>query len=145
MLLGARIVRSNGRYAPCNPVSTMWVLCPRGTFSGVVPVLRQGLLIFYCAAVGFVASGVAASLYKMITLESARFKLLGDGWFGTVATFFFCAVTGPAIVMDLVIRNRLVDKNAVGALVAGLFVAVLWSVCSGVVVLGVVLQFRDLA
>ena len=118
-------------------------MCPRGTFPRVAPVLRDGLLVFYCAAVGFVASGVAASLYKMITLEQARFKLLGDGWFGTFVTFFFCAVTGPAIVMDLVIRNRLADKNAVGALVAGLFIAALWSVCSGMVVVGVVLQFKD--
>jgi hypothetical protein len=106
-------------------------------------VLRQGLLLFYCAAVGFVASGVAASLYKMITLEPARFKLFGDSWLATCTTFFFCAVTGPAIVMDLVIRNRLVDRNAIGTLVAGLLVAAIWSVCSGVIVLGFVLQLKD--
>lgn len=106
-------------------------------------MLREGLLLFYCAAVGFVASGVAASLYKMITLEPARFKLLGDSWSGAVITFFFCAVTGPVIVMDLVIRNRLIDKKAVSGLVAGLLVAILWSTCSGLLVLGVVLQLKD--
>jgi hypothetical protein len=106
-------------------------------------VLREGLLLFYCAAVGFVASGLAASLYKMIMLEPAGFKLLGDSWPGAIITFFFCAVTGPAIVMDLVIRNRVIDKKAVSALVAGLLVAVLWSTCSGLVVLGLVLQLKD--
>ena len=105
-------------------------------------MLRDGFLLFYCASVGFVASGVAASFYKMVTHEPARFTLLGESWFATFVTFLFCAVTGPAIVMDFVIRNRLADRNAVGFLVGGLFVTVLWSICSGIVVLQVVLQVK---
>jgi hypothetical protein len=106
-------------------------------------VLRDGFLLAYCAAVGFVASGVAASFYKMVTREPAQFTLLGEGWFAAFVTFLFCALTGPAIVMDLVIRNRLTEKNALPMIFAGLVIAVLWSVCSGVLVLQLVLSLRD--
>jgi hypothetical protein len=93
--------------------------------------------------VGFVASGVAASFYKMVTQEAAGFALLGQGWFAAVVTFVFCAVTGPAIVMNLVLKDRLDDKSAVGRVLAGLFIAALWSICSGILVLDVVVSLRD--
>lgn len=106
-------------------------------------MLRDGLLLFYCATVGFVAAGFAASLYKLITQEAPRFRLLGQGWLATFVTYFFCAITGPAIVLDLVIHNRVNDRTAIGTMFAGLFVAALWSLCSGMVVLEVVLQVKD--
>ena len=122
-------------------------LCLHGTIRAAggrgFIVYRDGLLIFYCAAVGFVASGVAASFYKMMTHEAARFTLLGEGWFAAFVTFLFCALTGPAIVMDLVFRQRTTGENAVALVVAGLVVAVLWSVCSGILVLSLVLSLRD--
>jgi hypothetical protein len=114
-----------------------------GRFWGAAIVLRDGFLVLYCAAVGFVASGVAASFYKMMTREAPGFALLGKGWFAAAVTFLFCGVTGPAIVMDIVLRGRVADRAAVGTMLAGLFVAVLWSICSGVLVLGLVIQLRD--
>jgi hypothetical protein len=110
---------------------------------GAAIVLRDGFLVLYCAAVGFVASGVAASFYKMMTREAPGFALLGKGWFAAAVTFLFCGVTGPAIVMDIVLRGRIADRAAVGTMLAGLFVAMLWSICSGVLVLGLVIQLRD--
>lgn len=105
-------------------------------------MLRDGLLIVYCAAVGFVAAGVAASFYKMVTKEPARFALLGQGWLAAVSTFLFCALTGPAIIFDLVIKSR-AERNAIGTLLVGLVVAVVWSVCSGILVLDLVLKLRN--
>lgn len=105
-------------------------------------MLREGFLILYCAAVGFVASGVAASFYKMMTREAPGFALLGRGWLAAIVTFLFCGITGPAIVMDMVLRGRS-DRGAVGTAVAGLFIALLWSICSGILVLDLVLQLRD--
>lgn len=106
-------------------------------------VLREGLLLMYCAAVGFVAAGTAASLYKMLTLEAPRFTLLGTGWGGLLATFFFCALTGPAIMMEMVIHKRLADHRAVGTILGGVLIAALWSAVSGVVVLDIILSLRD--
>jgi hypothetical protein len=104
-------------------------------------VLRDGLLLAYCAGVGFVAAGVAASFYKMVTREPARFALLGPGAFGMAVTFLFCALTGPAIVMDLVIRAR-TREDAVATALVGLGVALLWSTCSGILVLGLIITLQ---
>ena len=79
----------------------------------------------------------------MAALPQHRFTLLGTGWFAAFVTFLFCALTGPAIVMDLVIRQRLADRKAIPMLLAGLVVAALWSVCSGVLVLQLVISIRD--
>jgi hypothetical protein len=106
-------------------------------------VLRDGFLLVYCAAVGFVAAGVAASFYKMMTTEPPRFALLGKGIGALAVTFVFCAVTGPAIVMDIVLRLRIGDRGAVGSALFGLGVVALWSICSGVLVLDLVITLRD--
>jgi hypothetical protein len=110
---------------------------------GTANVFRDGFLILYCGAVGFVASGVAASFYKMMTAEAPRFALLGKGIAAMFVTFVLCAITGPAIVMDIVLKSRISDRSAVGTALAGVFVALLWSVCSGVLVLALVLNLRD--
>ena len=105
--------------------------------------MRDALLVFYCAAIGFVAAGVAASFYRMVTSEPPRFSLLGPGWLGAVSTFFFFALSGPAIVMDMAMQQRKASPDAFGWLVAGLAVATLWSLCSGIVVLGLVVAVRE--
>jgi hypothetical protein len=102
-------------------------------------VLKDGFLLFYCAAVGFVAAGIAASFFKMVTSEPARFALLGSSWLGLVTTFIFCALTGPAIIMDYALRRRPTDREGLRLLAASVLVAGLWSVCSGILVLQVVL------
>lgn len=106
-------------------------------------MLRDGLLIAYCGATGFVAAGIAASFYKMVTSEAARFALLGQGWLAAVSTFLFFAVSGPAIIMDLALKRRGKGDNAAGWLVASMLVAGLWSVCSGIIVLGLVLSMES--
>lgn len=133
----------NKRYAPCTRCSTVGRMYPRGTFFGTATVFRDGFLIVYCAAVGFVASGVAASFYKMMTAEAPRFTLLGKGIGALIVTFVLCAVTGPAIVLDIVMKSRIADRGAVGTVLAGVFVALLWSVCSGILVLDLVITLRD--
>jgi hypothetical protein len=54
-----------------------------------------------------------------------------------------CAVTGPAIVLDIVMKSRIADRTAVGTALFGLVIILLWSVCSGVLVLDLVITLRD--
>lgn len=117
-------------------------MCPIGT-RGATAVLRDAFLVFYCVVIGFVAAGIAASFYKMVTSEPARFSLLGEGWLGAVSTFCFFALTGPAILMETAIRQRNAGPNAVRWLFASLVVAALWSLCSGILVLGLVVAVQD--
>ncbi|MEJ0013223.1 MAG: hypothetical protein WDM94_11510 [Bauldia sp.] len=47
------------------------------------------------------------------------------------------------IVLDMVMKSRISDRNAVGTVLFGVFVVLLWSVCSGVLVLDLALNLRD--
>lgn len=106
--------------------------------------MQDGLLLLYCAAVGFVASGIAASFYKMVTTQPARFALLADGWLGAAATLVFCALTGPVIIVDSAWRTWVSKRIASGWLVVGVCIAGLWSACSGVLVLELVFTIGGL-
>lgn len=106
-------------------------------------MVRDVLLLVYCVAVGFVSAGIAASFYKLVTAEPARFALLGQDVFALATSFVFCALTGPVIVVDFAIRNRRDERMPFAWLMAGVGVAALWSCCLGLVVLELVLTVRD--
>lgn len=106
-------------------------------------MMRDVLLLLYCAAVGFVAAGIAASFYKLVTTEPARFGLIGETVFGLATSFVFCALTGPVIVVDFAIRNRRAERMPLRWLFAGMSIAALWSCCLGLVVLELILTLRD--
>jgi hypothetical protein len=101
------------------------------------------MLLLYCAAVGFVAAGIAASFYKLVTTERARFALLGETAFALATTFVFCALTGPVVLVDFAIRTRRAERLPVRWLLAGVCIAALWSCCLGLLVLQLVLTLRD--
>ena len=105
--------------------------------------MREVLLLLYCVAVGFVSAGIAASFYKLVTAEPARFAVLGETVFALATSFVFCALTGPVIVVDFAIRNRRAERMPVRWVMAGVGVAALWSCCLGLLVLELVLTLRD--
>lgn len=106
-------------------------------------MLRELLILGYAATVGFVASGIVASLYQLLTSQPAKFALLGKSALAAFSTFIFCAVTGPVIIMNRALSARRTEKEPVGWLFGSAFVALLWSCCSGIVVLGFALSLRD--
>jgi Family of unknown function (DUF6949) len=103
------------------------------------------LVLGYATTVGFVASGIIASLYKWMTSEPVRFALLGQGVPALVTSFLFFALTGPIIIVEQMFRARLGREGPVSMLFAGILVATVWSCCSGIVVLSVVLALRLVA
>jgi cytochrome c biogenesis protein CcdA len=110
-----------------------------GTVSNL---LRDLIILGYAGAVGFVAAGIAASFYQWVTSEPARFMLLGHGVPALVTSFAFCAMTGPIIVLDHAVRLRQAEKGPISWLFAGMLVTGLWSVCSGIVLLSILVLFR---
>jgi hypothetical protein len=105
-------------------------------------VLRDSLLLLYCTVIGFVASGVTASFFKMATSKPARFALLGDGAFGVATTFAFCAVTGPAIIVETALSGSLPRSNTLAWIAGSFLVALLWSACSGVIIVELLYSIR---
>jgi hypothetical protein len=113
-------------------------LCLYGT-AFVTNLARDAFVLGYAATVGFVAAGIIASFYKWMTSEPARFALLGQGTLALVTSFVFFALTGPVIIVEHMLRNYRSGKGP-GGLFAGTIVAALWSCCSGIIVLSIVLS-----
>jgi hypothetical protein len=105
-------------------------------------VLRDSLLLLYCTVIGFVASGVTASFFKMATSKPARFAPLGEGAFGMASTLAFCAVSGPLIIIETALSGTLPRNNKLGWMAGCLLVALLWSACSGVVLVELIYSIR---
>jgi hypothetical protein len=104
--------------------------------------MRDLLLLLYCGAVGFVASGIAASFYTLVTSEPARLNLFGGTAFGLATRFLFFALSGPLLVSAYILSNRRAVRWPFAVVFAGIGIAALWSCCLGVVVLQVILAFR---
>ena len=104
---------------------------------------RDALVLGYAGLVGLVAAGIVASFYQWVTSEPARFALFGTGTFAMVSTFVFCALTGPIIMLDKAIGFRRSEGAPVSWIFGGLFIAALWSCCSGIVVLGTILALSN--
>jgi hypothetical protein len=105
--------------------------------------VREFLILLYAIAIGFVAAGITASFYKMVSSEPARFMLFGQSVIAWVTTFAFCALTGPVIVVDMALRRVRDEKLPLGWLAAGVGVAAMWSCCVGIIMLELVLAVRD--
>lgn len=106
-------------------------------------MLFEITVLAYATAVGFVSSGIAASFYKMLTLQPARFRIFQGGYLASLTSVAFCALTGPMIVMDHAMERRRKDRLAVGWFLAGAGIAALWSCCVGMLVLEFALSVRD--
>jgi hypothetical protein len=111
-------------------------------WEGERAAVRDFLLLLYACSVGFVSAGVGASFYKMITREDARFKLLGKSVPAAFTTFLFCALTGPMIITDVALKMVRSERNGLAWFCGSMMIAGMWSCCSGIVVLQLVLSLR---
>jgi hypothetical protein len=105
-------------------------------------MLGDSLVLLYCAVIGFVASGVAASFFKMMTSKPARFGMLGEGTLAMIATYAFVGVSGPMIIVDMALAELTPRSNKLAWLAGGALIAILWSACSGLILIDVVLSIR---
>lgn len=103
-------------------------------------MLRDALLLAYCGLVGCASAGAAASFHRLVTARPARFAVMGRSWMAAFSSYLFFAVTGPAIVAAAVWRGRTDGGYSLGVAIGGIAVALVWSVCSGLVVLDVALS-----
>jgi hypothetical protein len=105
--------------------------------------MRDLLLLLYCGAVGFVASGIAASFYTLVIAEPARFNLFGGTAIGLATRLIFFALSGPVLVSAYILSNRRAERWPFAVVLAGIGIAVLWSCCLGVVVVEAIVAFRN--
>lgn len=97
----------------------------------------------YATTCGFVSAGIVSSFYTLVTDRPVRFAVeLNTLWRGVV-DLVLCAFTGPFIIMRNAIRGRRQDQRPVGWLVASTAIAAGWSLCSGIVVVQLLLVMRN--
>jgi len=97
------------------------------------------LLVGYIACAGFVAAGVLGSLYQLVTSSPPRFTFASESLLVFLADIFICLFAGPFIIMRNAIRGRRIEKRPLGWLVASSTIAGMWSMCSGILVMNVIL------
>ncbi len=103
----------------------------------------QMVLLVYAATIGFVAAGITASFYRMVTSEPARFGPAGSSSMAWISAFALGAVAGPVIIIQNGLQSVREGRIPRSMLVAGILIAGLWSGCTGILVLEVVLSVRD--
>lgn len=105
-------------------------------------MLYELAIAAYAAACGFVAAGILSSFHQLLTDRPVRFAIdletMGKGLLGVL----LCAFAGPFIIMRNAIRGRMQENRPVGWLVASTAIATGWSLCSGIVVVQLVLAMR---
>jgi hypothetical protein len=98
-------------------------------------MLYQLLLALYAVASGFVAAGVLASFYQLVTNSPPAFLMDSEGLLANLAALIVCVFAGPFIIMRNAIRGRIIERRPVGWLAASMAIAAGWSLCSGIVVI----------
>ncbi len=97
------------------------------------------LIVGYIACTGFVMAGLLGSLYQLVTSKPPRFNFDGEGLLSFLFGLGICVFAGPFIIMRNAIRGRRIENRPIGWLVASSTIAGMWSMCSGIMVLNVIL------
>lgn len=105
-------------------------------------MLYEMLIAAYATACGFVAAGILSSLYQLLTDKPVKFSVQIETLWRGFIDVLLCAFTGPFIIMRNAIRGRTIERRPVGWLVASTAIATGWSLCSGVVVVNLILTMR---
>jgi hypothetical protein len=93
----------------------------------------------YLGCSGFVVAGILGSFYQLVTGKPLRFVFQVETWLQGLVSCLLCVFAGPFIIMRNAIRGRRIEQRPFGWLVASSTIAGMWSLCSGVMVLHVML------
>jgi hypothetical protein len=104
--------------------------------------LSELLVLAYATAVGFAAAGIASTFYQWVTARPVAFVLPSGRIVACVLAGVSFALVGPYIVARTAIRSVTVDRRPATWLVGGFAIVLLWSACSGILVLDLALSLR---
>ncbi len=104
--------------------------------------MREAFILAYATAVGFAASGATSTLVQTVTGRPVAFAAPEGGYWRLFLAALSFMVTGPYIVARTTFRMAAERGRSFGLVGGGLAVALLWSMCSGIAILGLVLSLR---
>ena len=102
--------------------------------------MLEALLIIFCAAFGFATAGTVSALLQWVTKRPVAFAIPEGGAVNYVTAALKFMVTGPYIMAKAAFHARFVDHRSWGMLGGGLAIAAMWSICSGLLVIDLMLK-----
>ena len=97
---------------------------------------------FFAATVGFVSAGIIGSFYQLVTSQAPQFRVSYETFLAGFGSILFCCFTAPFIIMRNAIRGRRIEQRPVGWLFASAAIAVMWSVCTGIILLEFIIALK---
>ena len=104
--------------------------------------LSQLMILAYATAVGFAAAAIASSFYQLVTARPVAFALPNARPLPMILAGVSIALVGPYVVARAAVRAVTVDRRPASWLVGGFAIVFLWSACSGILVLDLLLSLR---
>ncbi len=98
---------------------------------------QWGVFVF-CAATGFIVSGVIGSFYQLVTNEAPDFLPNKATALGNATAVVMAMFAGPFILVRKIYNGLKTREMAAGWAVAVFAVAWIWSVCAGIFYLSLV-------
>jgi hypothetical protein len=89
---------------------------------------------FLAVALGFAVAGLLSTLYQLLTLRPASFRLLHTAGGAVVAIVPFLAFAAPFIIMRNTLRGGQGEPRRVESVMMATVVAAFWSMLSGTLV-----------
>ncbi|MCT4656557.1 MAG: hypothetical protein N4A65_12170 [Cohaesibacter sp.] len=99
----------------------------------------------YATCTGFVCAGLLGSLYQLISNRPVRFVVSVESWLSVLSSVFICIFAGPFIIMRNALRGRRIEHRPLGWLFGSSAIAGVWSACSGILVLNLILTATAVA
>lgn len=104
--------------------------------------MTQIFVLSYATAVGFVSAGIAGSFYQWVTSEAPQFRVTYQTFIAGMASILFCCFAAPFIIMRNAVRGRRLERRPLGWLAASTAIAATWSLCTGIILLQILLALR---
>lgn len=97
----------------------------------------------YAVCTGFVCAGIIGSLVQLVSDAPPRFDFSASSLGSIAVAILVCLFAGPFIIMRNAIRGRRIENRPIGWLLASSTIAGMWSLCSGIVILQLVIVFAQ--
>ncbi|MEZ5841093.1 MAG: hypothetical protein R3D02_11955 [Hyphomicrobiales bacterium] len=96
----------------------------------------------YAATVGFVSAGIIGSFYQLLTAEAPQFRVSDKSFLSGFGSVMLCCFSAPFIIMRNAIRGRRIERRPLGWLVASVAISLMWSACTGIILLEFIIALR---
>jgi hypothetical protein len=94
----------------------------------------ESLQSFLAVALGFAVAGLLSTLYQLVTLRPASFRLLNSAGSAALAIVPFLAFAAPFIIMRNTLKGERGEPRRLQSVMMATVVAAFWSMLSGTLV-----------